>query len=437
MLAATRYATLASVDHDGRPLLAHVCILDDGSGAPVTVLSNLAAITLRARQDARSGMSIGERLVLQGDLAPVPGLQQLALQPALLASHPNLREPMESLDYSWLRLIPSRVQWIDDDGSSHWLMPADLANAEPDPLSGLDEFGADRAALLVAEVADRLDDDILLLVQGLVGRWRATWARLSSVDRYGLVVELAEPPGNSITRIPFPRRLDRVDELHAAVAGLRASALETPTARAQGRGKSHQEVGRQQTAAPTSPDELLQAIEAEALGAESPASDSIAPETPIAQELLEPIVIGAEVPESDAVDASSDEDYSWALWPGDASAFAGEASLLEGVERDRRGRSDVDGVDVPGHRNSYSLMDSLERAGREARALAAQEEGDTLASLDDDIGDVDRRTSGVVGITGGEREEPDAGVSEHVESTGERIESGVGEGVGLTHRDPA
>ncbi|MEZ5228922.1 MAG: hypothetical protein R2710_20340 [Acidimicrobiales bacterium] len=212
-------------------------MLDDGSGAPVTVLSNLASITLRARQDARAGMSIGDRLVLQGDLAAVPGLQQLALQPALIATHPHLAGPMESLDYSWLRLVPSRVQWIDDDGSSHWLIPADLANAEPDPLSGLDEFGGDRQRALVDEIGRRLDDDLLLMVQGLVGRWRATWCRLTSVDRYGLVVELAEPTGNSVTRLPFSKRLDAADDLHAAVAGLRASALETPTAKAQGRGE--------------------------------------------------------------------------------------------------------------------------------------------------------------------------------------------------------
>ncbi len=408
-LAAGLTATLAAVDHDGRPLLMRVAILDDGSGAPVTVLSNLAPITLRARQDARAGMSIGDRLVLQGDLAPVPGLQQLALQPALIAAHPHLTRPMESLDYSWLRLVPSRVQWLDDDGTAHWLIPADLANAEPDPLSGLDEFGGDRQRVLVDEISDRLGDDLLLMVQGLVGRWRATWARLTSVDRYGLVVELAEPPGNSVTRVPFPKRLDSVGDLHAAIAGLRSSAMETPTAKSQGRGAPRQQP--RPSAGPTAT-ELLEAMETTTVEDEGP-------ETP---ELLEP----------------TEDDYSWALWPSpDDSAFAGDASPLEGVEGDGGGGADVDGVDVPRHRNTYSLMDSLERAGREARALAAQQEGDALVAFDDQLGDVEGFTTGDVGVAGRERDEPDTGVTQDVEPLGEGVQPSVGEGVGLTHGDTA
>lgn len=322
---------------------------------------------------------------------------------------------MESLDYSWLRLVPSRVQWIDDDGSSHWLIPADLANAEPDPLSGVDASGNDRRAALVAEISDRLGDDLLLMAQGLVGRWRASWARLASVDRYGLVVELAEPSGNSVTRIPFPKRLENADEVHVSVAGLRSSARETPTAQAQGLATPRPQL--RAAAGPTA-SELVANLEAEPLEMATPdPSDNVA-----AEDLVE------------------EDDYSWALWPGTDrrdSAFAGETGLLQGVEGDRRGGADVDGVDVPRHRDSYSLMDSLERAGREARALAAEEESDALAPFDDEFGDGDRPVTGNGGIAGGEGEEPDTGIEQRVEPGREGVESGVGKGVGLTHGDPA
>lgn len=446
LLATTRFATLAGVDHDGRPLLAHVPILDDGSGAPVTVLSNLAAITLRSRQDGRGGMSVGPRLVLQGDLFPVPGLQQLAMQPALIAAHPDLAGPMESLDYSWLRLIPSRVQWIAEDASSHWLIPADLANAEPDPLSGLDEHGADRRNQVVAEVSERLGDDLLLMVQGLVGRWRATWVRLTSVDRYGLVVELAEPNGNSVTRIPFPKRLDSPDDLHAAIAGLRASALETPTAQAKGVGPKRE---RRQPAGGPSAAELLAALESDAEpGSPVDPAGIIGPEpadedrsTVVDADLAEPDLLlghadtsphetspdGAESGPSESGPSDSGlsepneyDDIAWALWPGtDVEVVSGSdvaaAGLSEGVEGNGSSGTDVDGVDRPRHRDSYSLMDSLERAGREARALAAQQESDPLIGLDHELGDV----NGI--ITRSEREESDPGISQDVEAGGEGV----------------
>ncbi len=226
-LASTPTATLAGLDIDGRPLLCPVRIVDDGSGAPVTVLANLSPLVSRSRQDTRAGMAIGAQLMLQGDLTAVPGLQQLSMQPALVARHPELAGPMESIDYSWIRLVPSRVQWTDETGTVHFLAPSDLANAEPDPL-------APAQADLVAGVAERLGDDLLLMAQGLVGRWRATAARLTSVDRYGLVVELEEPIGSCTIRVPFPQRLAAVGEIHAAVAALRNAANETPTARSRG-----------------------------------------------------------------------------------------------------------------------------------------------------------------------------------------------------------
>ncbi len=405
-LASTPTATLAALDIDGRPLLCPVRIVDDGSGAPVTVLSNLSPLVSRSRQDARAGMSIGDRLTLQGDLAAVPGLQQLAMQPALAERHPNLAGPMESIDYSWIRLVPSRVQWTDERGIVHALAPSDLANAEPDPL-------APTQADLVAEIAERLDDDLLLLAQGLVGRWRATAARLTSVDRYGLVVEVDEPVGTCTIRVPFPQRLSAVGEIHAAVAALRNAANETPTGRAR-RGVVGLPLAEPDRVAAEPAREDTQRFDGWVPPADGPGAgtraDEPEPETgPDVEFVVLPAHRGVE--------------FDW-------DGLAATASLGEGVEGDRRGRSDVDGVDPPRHRNSYSLMDSLERAGREARALAAEEEPDSLVGTDLEVGDVDRV------VTGRQGDQADAGVDEDVETGGERVEACVGEGVGLTHRDP-
>lgn len=216
-------ASLATVDSDGRPVVAPVPIIDDGSGRPVTVLSNLTTHTIRARRDARAAMSIADRLLLQGLLEPVPGLQQLELQPRFVAMHPTLTEQVESLDFSWFRLDVSRVRWTDDERTEHWLRPEDLLGAEPDPLGHLD-------AADIADIAERLDDDLLLIVRSLGGRWLARSAELRGVDRYGIVVHVDEPGRRSLGRVPFPERLVEAGAMHASLGALRAAARSSPIA---------------------------------------------------------------------------------------------------------------------------------------------------------------------------------------------------------------
>ncbi len=334
---------LATIDVDGRPVVAPVPIIDDGAGAPVTVLSNLSTHIQRGRQDQRGAISIGERLLLQGDFRPVPGLQQIAMQPEFLARHPHLEVQVESLDFSWMRLEVTRARWTDDTGTERWLRPEDIAGAEPDPLGA-------HAPRLVVELTERLDDDLLLMVRGLAGHWLASRAELVHVDRYGLVVNFSEPAGTRLTRVGFPVRLDHVDDLHAAMAALVAAANASPSADG-----NHERIERRS-----------------------------APATP--------------------------------------------SSFLDGPEGDRGSRPDVDAVDRPRHRNSYSLFDALERAGREARALGTEHDGDGLFGIEHEVTEVE----GVGGRC--ESEESELPLDEHVEPVGELAEAGVGEREGFAHR---
>ncbi len=223
VLAASPTAALATLDVDGRPVVGVVPIVDDGTGAPITVLSNLSRHTIRARQDGRAGMTIGDRLLIQGDLVAVPGLQQLELQERFLENHPQLRNQVESLDYSWLRLVPLRVCFTGDWGEDHWLPIEDLAGAKPDPLAKLAEG-------LVESVADRLGQDLVLMARTLGGRWLATTAKLMQIDRYGLLVEATDPSGTRMTRLPFSSQLEAPSEVHLAVGGLLRSARAAPSA---------------------------------------------------------------------------------------------------------------------------------------------------------------------------------------------------------------
>lgn len=225
-VAVAANASLATVDIDGRPIVAPVPVVDDGSGQPVTVLSNLTTHTERARRDSRAAMSVAGRLLLQGELVPVPGLQQLELQPRFIALHPTLTAQVESLDYSWFRLTVERARWTDDDNAEHWLRPEDIFGAEPDPLANLTEGD-------LVDVSERLDDDLLLLFRSLGGRWLARSAELIRIDRYGLVAVVDEPGRRSQSRVPFPERLDEPGQLHASLGALVRAARSSPIAQSQ------------------------------------------------------------------------------------------------------------------------------------------------------------------------------------------------------------
>ena len=226
-VAVATSVSLATVDIDGRPIVAPVQVVDDGSGQPITVLSNLTTHTERARRDSRAAMSVAGRLLLQGQLVPVPGLQQLELQPRFVKHHPRLTEQVESLDFSWFRLMVERVRWTDLDDDEHWLRPEDLFGAEPDPLANL-------SAADIGDIAERLDDDLLLLMRSLGGRWLARAAVLETVDRYGIVAMVDEPGRRSRARVPFPERLDAPEEMHAALAALVQAAHSAPSGDGEG-----------------------------------------------------------------------------------------------------------------------------------------------------------------------------------------------------------
>ncbi len=393
VLAEATTASLATLDPDGRPVVAPVPIVDDGQGAPVMVLSNLSTHTIRGRQDVRAGISIGDRLLIQGDLVAVPGMQQLELQGRFLMRHPDLAPVVESLDFSWLRVVPTRVRWIDDDGIDQWLRAEDLAGADPDPLAAHDSE-------IVAEVAKTLGEDLLLMTRALGGRWLASEAELVRIDRYGLVVLATEPGETRESRIPFPVRLDEIDEVHAALGALMRAARSAPTdEQPNGAGlmpKRIDEFGAIE-AGPSRRGEVFHS------------------------ELLQP-------------------DPSMVELPAHLTPPSTPSGLLDPVESDGSGRTDVDAVDGSGHGNGdpdvgaprgMSLFDALEYAGAQTRALGPQQDRDAFVSIEDEL----RQGKSISG--GSESDEPEPLPANDVEPVGQGVEPGVGEGIGLAHADSA
>ncbi len=332
-LAANRTASLATVDTDGRPVVGTVPMIADLSGTPVTVLSNLSTHTSRGRQDQRAAMSIGDRLLIQGDLRSVPGIQQFELTEPLLIHHPHLRAQVESLDWSWFRLVASRIRWLDDLGDERWLRPADVAGAQPDPL-------VDHGHEFLAQVAERLDENLLLIARTLGGRWLAESAEVMAIDRYGLTLMVDEPAGARASRVPFSERLNEASEAHAALGSLVRAARSVPR------------------------------------------------------------------------DGSA---------PGKLQAIEGNSSS----------RANVDGVDSSRHGDSNAMINGLQHAAAQTRALGPEEDGQSILLTEAELFESD----GILPWGKGQQAEPL--LSEDVETSGELVESGVGECVGLAHGNPA
>jgi putative heme iron utilization protein len=208
---------LATLDSDFRPVVTVETFIGDGAGCPVVVLSRLAAPTLRAWQDPRASVAVGHRLLLQGDLKVVPGIQQREIQ----ARFEQLGAPsarfLESLDFAWFRLVPLRVRWVDARGQDRWLRPEDVAAARPDPL-------APDAERLVDEISRSLGDDLVLVAHTVGGHWTARSVAVTGIDRYGLDVVLTESAGTRPARIPFPEPLDSRRHVHVALAAMAAAA---------------------------------------------------------------------------------------------------------------------------------------------------------------------------------------------------------------------
>ncbi len=348
ILAEASRGALATLDIDGRPVVNPVPIASDGAGCPVTVLSNLTTHTTRARADQRASMSIGDRLLVQGDLVPVPGMQQHELTPAFLHHHPEMSTQVESLDFSWWRLVPTRVRWFGDDGVERWLRACDLAGAEPDPLV---ELGPD----LVTSVADRLGEELVLLAKALAGRWLATDASLIQIDRYGLVAMVSEPGQRRPARIPFPDRLDRAGEIHGAVGALLRAARSAPSVDVPSSTLVSTRVRNPDEPSAAS---LLDAIERDSGGG----------------------------PDIEGVDSTGHRDADTAV-AAPAEAAVGSAVIPEEFL--------WDGPVEPAVRPVRgSLFDSLQNADGQSWSLGPDDDGDTLIDADVEVPEVDRVGAG-------------------------------------------
>jgi heme iron utilization protein len=110
-----------------------------------------------------------------------------------------------------------RVRWVGGYGRMDTVDAVSYTAAEADPV-------ARAAGAAKAHLNEDHAEALLVMAQALGGYPDATAATCTSIDRYGLDLDLDTPRGPTATRIGFAKRVDAADGLRAATVELAGRA---------------------------------------------------------------------------------------------------------------------------------------------------------------------------------------------------------------------
>ncbi|WP_134680483.1 HugZ family protein [Paracoccus ravus] len=137
LLAHMRHASLGSLDPEtGAPLVTRIAVQIDGQGAPVALLSGLAAHSRALIADPRAGLLVTDEAASKGDamtharLSILVRAEQIATTPeireAWLARDPKAKVYIDLPDFRFWRLVPQSGLLNGGFGRAFKLAPADM-----------------------------------------------------------------------------------------------------------------------------------------------------------------------------------------------------------------------------------------------------------------------------------------------------------------------
>ena len=224
LVASTNVATLATHSSDGYPWASLVAYGSLGDGSPVLFVSRLAEHARNLDSDGRASLVVADpsprkdvlasgRVTLAGTAErPSEELAETA-RDAYVAAVPSAKTYLDFRDFSLWILRVERVRWVGGYGRMDSVDVESYTAAEPDPV-------ARAAAGAMAHLNVDHSDALLAMAQALGGYPDATVATCTSIDRYGLDLELDTPRGPAATRIGFAEPVTAADGLRAATVQL-------------------------------------------------------------------------------------------------------------------------------------------------------------------------------------------------------------------------
>jgi putative heme iron utilization protein len=224
LLRGTRAGTLATLDREGGfPFASLVTVATDLDGAPLLLLSRLAAHTLNLERDPRASLFLVQggkgdplahpRLTVIGRSARAP---EPWVRDRFLARHPKAKLYADFPDFAFWRLTISGAHLNGGFARAATLSAADISTELADPAG----WAALEAGALAHMNADHREA-LSLYATRLAGAPAADW-QATGLDPDGIDLAAAD----LTIRVPFPNRAEDAGGLRAVLARMAESARE-------------------------------------------------------------------------------------------------------------------------------------------------------------------------------------------------------------------
>ena len=227
LVRTARHGALAVLEPGtGDPLASRVGVSTDSDGAPVTLISRLAAHTAALLADPRCSLLVGEpgrgdplahaRISIAATARELPrgSDAETRVRARYLAHQPKARLYAELGDFRFFRLEPRTASLNGGFGRAYALTAADLLTADP--------ANAEIAAM-EAEVLAHMNEDhaeaVALLARHFAGASEGAW-RIAGIDAEG--IDLVH--GDDMRRVCFETPLSAAAEIRPTLVRMAAAA---------------------------------------------------------------------------------------------------------------------------------------------------------------------------------------------------------------------
>lgn len=229
LLRTERHGALASLDPaEAGPAVSRVAVATAPDGAPIILISRLAAHFAALEADPRCALLLGApgkgdplahpRLSLAADARRLDGAASVAARGRFLARHPKAALYADFADFAFWRLEPRAVDFYAGFAKAYALTAEDLRTPTDPDLAALEPEA-------VAHMNTDHADAVRLYAERLLDQPAGDW-RLAGVDREGL--DLVD--GDRVARLWFDPPLRTAGELRARLVVLAKRARDAEPA---------------------------------------------------------------------------------------------------------------------------------------------------------------------------------------------------------------
>ncbi len=227
LVAASTHGALATLDpRAGHPYASLVEALALPGGDVVFFLSSLAAHTTNLTHDRRASLLVEdprgaaaplahERCTLMGEIHVVE--DRAAHRDAFLTRHPGASTYIDFSDFSFFRLYVERARYIAGFGRMDWLDAHAYATAPIDPV-------ATSRAGIIGHMNEDHGANLLDYAHAFAGVEDGERARMLSIDRLGLDIEVHTPHSAQRVRVMFDAPLEDASRARGALVKMAGRA---------------------------------------------------------------------------------------------------------------------------------------------------------------------------------------------------------------------